>query len=1108
MTYDQHIASDPEFSVWVAANAGTGKTKVLTDRVLRLLLAGSKPDKILCITYTKAAAAEMEHRIETQLGEWAITEEKMLRSKLAELTGTEPDAKTLTKARQLFALVIDAPERIRIQTIHSFCQSLLKRFPLEAGVAPHFAVIDERTSQELLNEAQRQLFNDESSDANVGALASMISEFVFDELIAGIIRDRKKFSRWFERDSGAAALQNRVYGNSSATLSTTQQQLYLKHFSYSDAELKTLRAACAVLAICNGASDRKIFEALQSWFESPRDLEKSMGYAARFLTSDGKPLKTLCTADAEKQMPGLKDVLRAEQARIVKFMEELRSLQVVEATSRMINLAEALLGIYKRLKDAHGYMDYDDIIAHTVALLTRQGAAAWVLYKLDGGIDHLLVDEAQDTSPDQWKLVEVLADEFFAGASARHIGRSLFVVGDGKQSIYSFQGADPRGFETMQSKLRKRIEASEKKFRNVQLALSFRSTEPVLQAVDEIFSRPAASDGLIFSESSIAHAAHRKGMAGRVEIWPLAESAEEDETAARKPETILAGEIADEIRQWLDAKRKIMSQDRLLQAGDILVLVQRRSDFIPALTRALKKRDINVAGADRLVLTSHIAVEDCIALANFLLLPTDDMTLATVLKSPFVGLSEEDVFELAYDRKNLSLWQRLKELAKFSAAHDILAGLLAKVDYLPPYELFAYILETTGARRKLAERLGTEIDDPLNEFLSLAIEHSDTHTPSLQGFLHWLTSGETEIKRDMEKAKNEVRIMTVHGAKGLQAPVVFLPDTTRMPIQDSGILWSQGDDPIPLWSPSADHADAHYLELKDILKNDREREYRRLLYVAMTRAEDELYICGWKGKRAVPERCWYELVRTGISDTWDNKDGRRVLASAQTAPAKTRPEQVKTAVDFTMPDWVAKPPEREAALSKPLSPSRMDSVSGAASPLQDQTARLRGTLIHKLLQYMPDIAPENQEEAMQRFIERYGAGFGAETQEKIRQEVTGILQHPDFAAVFSADSIAEAPVSGITHNNDGQKVVVSGQIDRLAVVGDAVYIIDYKTGVHVPQNERDVPKPYVKQMEAYRNLVAQIYPGKEVRCALLWTSAPKLMLLTFSQADDALSQAS
>lgn len=1107
MTYDQHIASDPEFSVWVAANAGTGKTKVLTDRVLRLLLAGSRPDKILCITYTKAAAAEMEHRIETQLGEWAITEENTLRQKLSELTGKEPDDVLLKKARQLFAIVIDAPERIRIQTIHSFCQSVLKRFPLEAGVAPHFTVIDERTSLELLLESQRQLFNNPALGTYISALASMISEVAFDDLLTTIVRDRKKFSRWFEKESGTATLTDTVHRCCSVADGITPDQLYQTYFAYSDSDLKRLQAACTTLAEGSSQSDRKMFETLQSWLEFPHSTEAAKTYAHRFLTAEGEPLKNLCTAAIEKRMPGLKDILRTEQERAVKFMQALRSLQIVEATSLLVQLAEALLGVYKTLKDAHGYMDYDDIIAHTVKLLTRQGAAAWVLYKLDGGLDHLLVDEAQDTSPEQWKLVEVLADEFFSGSGARLPNRSLFVVGDGKQSIYSFQGAEPLEFESMQSKLRRRIEASDKKFRNVQLALSFRSTEAVLQAVDETFAQPAARDGLIFSESSIMHAANRKGMAGRVEIWPLAGVEEEKENTTRHPEALLANAIADEIHSWLDKKRKILSQDRPVQPGDILILVQRRSDFIPALTRALKKQNINVAGADRLVLTSHIAVEDCIALANFLLLPTDDMTLATVLKSPFGGLSEKDIFELAYDRKKMSLWQRLKENVTFSDAYEYLARLLAKVDYLPPYELFAYILENAKGRKKLAERLGTEIYDPLNEFLSLAIEYSDTHTPSLQGFLHWLASGETEIKRDMEKAKNEVRIMTVHGAKGLQAPIVFLPDTTRMPLQNSGLLWTPGEDKIPLWAPSAEHTDIHYQNLKETLKQEREREYRRLLYVAMTRAEDELYICGWKGKKAVSERCWYELVRAGLSNKWQNEHDRTVLTCPQTVPAKAGPERVKTAVNVSLPAWVEKPPMREAALSKPLSPSRMDTIASAASPLQDQTARLRGTLIHKLLQYMPEVE-DKREEAMQRFIERYGAGFNTQMQNTIRREVMHIIQHPDFAPVFATDSVAEAPISGITHNSDDQKVVISGQIDRLAVAGDTVYIIDYKTGIHVPESEGDVPKPYIAQMEAYRNLVAQIYPDKKIQCALLWTSAPKLMLLTFLQVGGALSQAS
>jgi len=1108
MTQDQHIASDPEISVWVSASAGTGKTKVLTDRVLRLLLAGSRPSKILCITYTKAAAAEMEHRIEAQLGNWAIAPDMELQKTLTDLTGKTPDMRTVKRARQLFALVLDAPERIRIQTIHGFCQSVLKRFPLEAGVPPHFTLIEGHTSAELLDEARRRLFGEPDGGdcaTAIEAIATRVGEKTFDNLIVNIIDDRSRFTPWFEQESGMIKLRNRLYEKSGFSANDTEETLFDKHFHYSDEELHTLKAACAALAQGEGESDKRTCNALQFWLSGP-SAEKSASYSHAYLTGKHEPRKTLCTKATEKSLPLLKDILLAEQQRVFAFITDLKSFHVIKATNYLIILAYALLGIYQRLKDSHGYLDYDDIIQRTASLLHQKNAAAWVLYKLDGGIDHLLVDEAQDTSPEQWRLVDALTTEFFSGIGAQNAKRTLFVVGDGKQSIFSFQGAEPAAFDIMQNRLRKRITGSGMEFRNIQLALSFRSTEAVLQAVDDVFSSDPARDGLVFSENYINHQAHRKGMAGRVEVWPLVEIAElevlsswhvtDTQLAATRPETLLAGNIAQEIKEWLDKKRKIASEDRPVQPGDIMILVQRRGRFASAMLRALKKGNIAVAGADRLILTEHIAIADCIALAEFLLLPQDDLILATVLKSPFIGLSEEALFELAYDRKNLSLWQRLKANTKFLSPCEFLSGLLAKADYLPPYELFAYILETLGGRRKLVQRLGMEIEDPLNEFLGLALQYGDVHTPSLQGFLHWLQSGVAIVKRDMEKTRDEVRIMTVHGAKGLQAPIVFLPDTTRLPRHDGGILWTKEPESIPLWPPSAEDEDKHCRTLKEVLRLDSEREYRRLLYVAMTRAEDELYVCGWKGGAPVSDKSWYALIRQAAKDKWRMENDKLILLSEQTTLPRIKPAHIRQTAHTQLPYWVDTSPVKEPSPSRPLSPSHMEPVTAAGSPLQDQTARLRGLLIHRLLQYLPDVNADERETVIERFISRHGNDFSQSIKDSIKQDVRAIFQHPDFAHLFSGDSIAEAPVSGMVYGDDGIPVILSGQIDRLIVLEDAVYIIDYKTNTHVPETEAEVPESYIKQMAAYRRLIARIYPDKTIRCALLWTSAPKLMLLT------------
>jgi ATP-dependent helicase/nuclease subunit A len=1119
MTTDQHIASDPAISAIVSASAGSGKTKVLTDRVLRLLLGGAEPSRILCITYTKAASAEMEQRIEAQLGTWAIAAEEALRASLEALMGQPPAAKTLARARTLFACVMDAPVRIRILTIHAFCQSVLGRFPLEAGVAPHFTLIDDTASQALLQEARQKLLSgldargrqheDATCFSAIARLTAIISETSFNELMEEIIAQRQQFLPWFQEGDDAEALYAQVFESFHTDRGCTDESLAQRYCQASAEHKAALKQAAAILAAFSAQKDQAMAQALQFWVrEGDGSLQiQEENYLTAFLTQKGTPRKDPVTKKALEALGSHAQALLQEQERMVAFTSARQSLRLAQWTQDACILARGLLTLYRELKAQQGYLDYDDLILQTVQLFERSGMAQWVLYKLDGGIDHLLLDEAQDTSPQQWRLVEILAEEFFAGEGARSLKRTLFVVGDEKQSIYSFQGARPAAFDKMRQKLLRLTQTHGSVLQHVRLDRSFRSAAPVLEAVDNVFLQADARKGLVFSEHDIRHAVHRTGAAGRVELWELCEAPQELETEAwEAPATptsqpsvqqLCAERIAATIEEWVRQKRILASQGRPVAAGDILILVQRRGSFAGAMLRALKQRGIPVAGADRMILSEHIAVMDCMVLGDFLLLPGDDLSLATVLKSPFIGMSEEDVFALAYGRGNQSLWSKLKADARFLQTYTFLSDLLAKTDYLTPYALYAYLLETLHGRRKLAARLGSEIEDPLNEFLALAMEYEAMHPPSLQGFLQWLRTGATQIKRDMEKSHDEVRIMTVHGAKGLQAPVVFLPDTTRTPRYDTGILWTEEGKPaVPLWTPFSDLSDRWYNTLKAQWKNAADEEYHRLLYVAMTRAEDELYICGWKGKKAITEGCWYELIRRGLDGALSEAvDGRRSMANTQTAVVK-KGVGIPLSESTGIPRWGDEDAPTEPPAPRNITPSHAEPALARLPVMQDAYARQRGLLIHRLLQYLPDIAQEKREAAMAHFMARYGTALREAERVLVEREVLNILNHSGFRHVFGPGSAAEVSISGIVEDNAGNPVVVSGQIDRLAVQGDDVYVIDFKTNRTAPKTQETVPASYLAQMRAYHRLVSDIYPQKRVHCALIWTSVPSLMVLS------------
>ncbi|NBX04410.1 MAG: double-strand break repair helicase AddA, partial [Alphaproteobacteria bacterium] len=560
------------------------------------------------------------------------------------------------------------------------------------------------------------------------------------------------------------------------------------------------------------------------------------------------------------------DALTAEVARVTAFYNAWMAHEVGSHTADVLTIAEALLGLYTDLKNAHAQMDYDDLILGAVHLLAEKNVAPWVLFKLDGGIDHILVDEAQDTSAEQWRIIDALTQEFFAGQTRSDAERSLFVVGDEKQSIFSFQGADPAALGTMQSYFKARINDAAKPVHALELTKSYRSTTEVLTAVDAVFALPRAKKGVMFLEAPLAHVAHREGN-GIVELWPLTKADGEGEfaTSAR---TCLARQIADTIAGWLENGETISSRGRRITPGDIMILVQTRTVIVDRLTRALKKRGIPVAGQDRMELNDNLAVQDLLALGQVLLLPEDDLSLACVLKSPIFNFSEEDLFELAYGRGKQSLWERLHNTPKFVDALELLQDLRARADFIPPYELYAYLLDTLGARAKILGRMGVEYGDPIDEFLNQTLLYERAHAPSLQGFIHWLTHSQSQIKRDMEQANNAVRIMTVHGSKGLQAPIVFLPDTTKTPTVKESVFWLQreGKDALPLRATASENMDEVTRGVRDARKEMELAEYRRLLYVALTRAEDRVYVCGALSRGDSPnDESWYALAREGLA---------------------------------------------------------------------------------------------------------------------------------------------------------------------------------------------------------------------------------------------------
>ncbi|MDX2258506.1 MAG: double-strand break repair helicase AddA [Hyphomicrobiaceae bacterium] len=1204
-TRRQGRAADPATSAWVGANAGAGKTHVLTSRVLRLLLAGTPPERLLCLTYTKAAAAEMSDRVFAKLAAWVTAAPDRLASALEDLTGRQPGDAELRLARGLFTRAIETPGGLKVQTIHAFCERLLQRFPLEAGVAPGFTTVDDDLGRTLRREAIDATLRSALGDpgAPLGrALKTAIAhaaEDRFDDVLAAAI----KRAGWLAAvmrladlglaETDPAVAPGAAAGDAGAGLAAAESDLRRRLgvdrgatvLSIAQAQasvlpIATMTSAATALA-GGGKTDQEIAEGLRAAAAASDPEVRIAALARALLTKEGEARSdarfvTKAVRAAHRWLAP--DLSRARDA-FANLAAQRRALVVVEATMALMALAADVLAGYQAAKARRGALDFDDLVAHAASLLSSRDQTAWVLFKLDGGIDHILVDESQDTSPDQWSVITALAEEFFATSAATAQPRTLFAVGDEKQSIYSFQGAAPEMFATKGRGFRAAAEFVALPFAELSLDLSFRSVEPILATVDRVFADPARTPGVGAAAARVHHVARRRGQAGLVEVWPTEKPAEEapgdmfDPLAAASvasPAVRLADRIAATIAGWLDRGERLAALDRPIDPGDILILVRKRTPFAAPMVTALKAHGIPVAGADRIELNGQLAVQDLLALGDFVTMPEDDLALACVLKSPLVGFSDDDLFALAHGRPG-SLWRALLAQRAASPRLEEAASRLTqwrqRADFTPPFEFFAEILDGDGMRARLLARLGLEAADSLDELLALTMKYDDANPASLTGFLAWMREARREIKRDMDQASGEVRVMTVHASKGLEAPIVFLPDTCSSPgtgrsrdallalgDTDAALAPADRDDQAHVWLVKG----AANLPVVAAAKEDAARreveEHNRLLYVALTRARDRLYVCGFEGKRQPSEQSWYRLVRDALADFAETVDDTGTdagepsraalrLASRQSAPLPAHPagDARRDRTSEALPIWATKRIAREPVVSLPLAPSQLAAYAGedddetlapaggredaqgpspgsatapppgdrsgaramvphvpaepaVMAPSPDDARFLRGTLTHALLQHLPDLPAEARRAAADAYVTARADRLPPAARASIVAETLRVLDDPAFAAAFGPDSRAEIDIAATLPNPDrrGPPLRLTGSIDRLADTGEAILVLDYKTNRMSPADVRATPEAYVMQLAAYRAALSAIYPGRPIRAALLWTVGPVL----------------
>lgn len=1162
-TERQRRAADPEASVWVSANAGTGKTHVLTQRVLRLLLAGAKPETLLCLTYTKAAAAEMSRRVFDRLAHWVVAAPDELESDLARLNGRDPTGDELIEARKLFAVAIETPGGLKVQTIHAFCERLLQRFPIEAGIAPDFQVLDEAGQATLVRTAIDEVLGEISGAAQgshglADDLRTVITHAIdeqFDELLVKLVQARRRltpFIVWATDTFGSdpeghpelqpalrACLGVDPQHNAADSLATLAGLL-------SDEVLATLK----VWLEGGGKQDNARAADCQAALMAETIPARVMAIKTLLLTAKGEPRspKSFITKVLRAARPDLTDVLETAQDACATELVMQRAADIADSTAALLRIGHPVISRYEAAKRRDASADYDDLIACTAQFLSDPDRSAWALYKLDQGLDHILVDEAQDTSPEQWQVISSLAHEFIAGDGARDEVRTIFAVGDEKQSIYSFQGAVPEEFAAMGRYFAERVLATGARFERIPLTLSFRTVAPILQSVDMVFADPSVAPGLSADATPPKHDVKRLGQAGLVALWEL--EAHDDHEAgdafdtshvpsSTPPAQRVAERVADTVRHWLDTERYLASAGRPIRPSDILVLLRKRNPLAPVVIRALKARQIPVAGADRIRLTEQIGVMDLLALADFVLLPEDDLALANVLKSPLIGLDDESIFSFAHERRG-SLWQALLAAratnATLSDAAEQLMAWRAQADFAPPYEFFSLVLDRDGGRKRLAKRLGPEATDAIDALLELAINFDESTSPSLQLFLHHVRTATPEIKRDMDDGVGEVRIMTVHGAKGLEAPIVFLPDcnvatagrTSAIVPLDVNAAMPDGPPPT-LWGISGASQNETVGGARLDAKRRAEAEANRLLYVAMTRARDELYIGGILGRKEKKAKGWYALIEAQLAPHMTASTdfaGRPVLLKSASQNPATEPDGDDDTVLLSetaapLPDWTKTRAPRHDVRTIPVTPSRLvpldntDDVEtrathpAAASPLnlRRDEAIFRGHLAHVLLQMLPDVPKAKRATLADAFLAQRAAGadggdndapargLSLAARTALRDEVLRVLDDPELVDLFGPDALAEVPLVAELPDPEGRRAAISvnGTIDRLLVGKHEVLIVDFKTNRRAPRHVEDAPDTYILQLAAYRAALQAIYPNHQIHAALVWTAGPTLM---------------
>ncbi|XCE27720.1 double-strand break repair helicase AddA [Candidatus Liberibacter asiaticus] len=1159
---EQLLASDPTRSAWVSANAGSGKTHILVQRVLRLLLANAHPSTLLCLTHTKAAAAEMSHRVLEIITAWSYLSDEILSAEITKIQGKKPNKSDMSKARHLLITILETPGGLKVQTIHAFCEAIMQQFPLEANITSHFAIADEEQSKKLIEEAKKStlasimLDNNEELKKAFYEILEISNDEDIETLISDIISNRTALKQFFSfsHTYGEEKLLKNRFGLS---LNESYELIYkdlwpLPYFQVSD-----INKYVSLSMETGNPTILKKAQTLQQASQTQCIEERFSLLSSFFLTQKFTPQKNIITQEINKKSPDLKEKLKKSQDEFIKIRDRFNTYKMFKSTLASLTLAKYLNAHYEEAKKKNCVLDFEDLIINTNDLLKKRDVSAWIRYKIDQEINHILIDEVQDTSLIQWEVIRSLTEDFFVGKNTHSSPRTLFAVGDEKQSIYSFHGAEPKRVLREKRINQKRATNAGQKFSIIELPLSFRSTADILTVVDKVFSIPENAQGLSEdSTTTIRHRSSRIGQVGTVQLWEQVVSQHDsqcnpqqeswtsyfDSLPQESSASILARRIAYTISNMIGTDTIFSNgKKRVIQAKDILVLVRKRKDtpLITFLTRFLKNDyKISVVGNDRFILTDHLAIKDLMALGRFILSQEDDLSFVCMLKSPLFNFSEDDIFKICTQRHETeTVYEYIQKFAncgisKFQHVIKYIHELIHIAQFCSPHDFFTLILGAKKGRQQFISRFGNEVIDVLDEFLNFTLRNEQNSYSSLQELISELEQYPPTIKRAHSANHNEVRIMTVHTAKGLESPVVFLVDTgsqvfSHKHIKKMHIMPSLNDDPgIPIWIPQSKSRNNIVSDLIKHLKKSTQEEYNRLLYVGMTRASDQLIICkhsNTSNEKKSNQRTWYDMVYDSFHNDERvkkikltnsiNKDEWIAYEWSTHHPENTpleREETIKQLMDEQkIPKKLFSPIKNDINEPYILNPSTIDTKgkTNLESLLSDNQTFNRGLIIHKLLQVIFTLPEHKRKNFITSYCTKNAKLWPAKEYKNLLLSITRLLENPMMTTAMSCDSYSEVSVSGKI-NCPKKDIIISGRIDQISISQQNIFIFEYKTHHHVPQEIEHIPYTHIAQLSIYEKILKDSYPNKSLVCLLIYVSEPKVFIIPQNKLNKAFAEIS